>query len=194
MQGAMGAIAYVRGLRVLRIEDLHCRLEHEAVTDLGQLSQVCSTALPYRKLFTLTRHSFRYQPLHSSAISLAEQWEWDATVPKVCMPGSVNTVPSAIWDSHVASQNVSNDSRPQDSLSRVPHCWPPVSACVGMQLEELAITGEEHVHPNSWAIGLSSVPDSWRNMKRLKRLQLQGHTILEVGSSGTVLSLALQQR
>ena len=44
VQGAMGAIAYVRGLRVLRIEDLHCRLEPEAVTDLGQLSQVCHTA------------------------------------------------------------------------------------------------------------------------------------------------------
>lgn len=54
VQGAMGAIAYVRGLRVLRIEDLHCRLEPEAVTDLGQLSQVCSTAslnsmLPVKK-------------------------------------------------------------------------------------------------------------------------------------------------
>ncbi len=60
-----------------------------------------------------------------------------------------------------------------------------------MQLEELAITGEEHVHPNSWAIGLSSVPDSWRSMKRLKRLQLQGHTILEVGSSESLLTWRL---
>ena len=60
-----------------------------------------------------------------------------------------------------------------------------------MQLEELAITGEEHVHPNSWAIGLSSVPDSWRSMKRLKRLQLQGHTILEVGSSEPLLTWRL---
>ena len=40
MQGALGAISYVRGLRVLRIEDLHCRLETEAVTDLGALAQV----------------------------------------------------------------------------------------------------------------------------------------------------------
>jgi len=36
----MGAISYVRGLRVLRIEDLHCRLEEEAVTDLRALTQV----------------------------------------------------------------------------------------------------------------------------------------------------------
>ena len=70
----MGAIAYVRGLRVLRIEDLHCRLEHEAVTDLGQLTQVCSTAPSRsRNLLTLTRHPFQYQTLHSSAISVAEQ-------------------------------------------------------------------------------------------------------------------------
>ena len=40
MQGALGAISYVRGLRVLRIEDLHCRLETEAVMDLGALAQV----------------------------------------------------------------------------------------------------------------------------------------------------------
>ena len=40
MQGALGAISYVRGLRVLRIEDLHCRLETEAVMDLGALEQV----------------------------------------------------------------------------------------------------------------------------------------------------------
>ena len=77
----MGAIAYVRGLRVLRIEDLHCRLEHEAVTDLGQLVQVCSPASPNRILLTLTRHPFHYQPLHSSPTLVAEQWEWDATVP-----------------------------------------------------------------------------------------------------------------
>ena len=50
-----------------------------------------------------------------------------------------------------------------------------------LQLEELAITGEEHVHPNSWAIGLSALPDSWSNLKRLRTLQLQGHTVLEVG-------------
>ena len=47
------------------------------------------------------------------------------------------------------------------------------------------------MHPNSWAIGLSSVPDSWRSMKRLKRLQLQGHTILEVGSSEPLLTWRL---
>lgn len=69
----MGAIAYVRGLRVLRIEDLHCRLEHEAVTDLGQLTQVCLTASRNRNLLTLTRHPLQYQTLHSSAISVAEQ-------------------------------------------------------------------------------------------------------------------------
>ena len=69
----MGAIAYVRGLRVLRIEDLHCRLEHEAVTDLGQLTQVCLTASRNRNLLTLTRRPFQYQTLHSSAISVAEQ-------------------------------------------------------------------------------------------------------------------------
>ena len=40
VQGALGAISYVRGLRVLRIEDLHCRLETEAVMDLGALAQV----------------------------------------------------------------------------------------------------------------------------------------------------------
>ncbi len=49
-----------------------------------------------------------------------------------------------------------------------------------MQLEELAITGEEHVHPNSWAIGLSAIPDSWADLKCLRTLQLQGHTLLEV--------------
>ena len=49
-----------------------------------------------------------------------------------------------------------------------------------LQLEELAITGEEHVHPNSWAIGLSTLPDSWSNLRNLRTLQLQGHTVLEV--------------
>ena len=43
----MGAIAYVSGLRVLRIEDLHCRLEHEAVTDLGALTQVRNCPLGF---------------------------------------------------------------------------------------------------------------------------------------------------
>ena len=36
------------------------------------------------------------------------------------------------------------------------------------------------MHPNSWAIGLSAIPDSWADLKRLRTLQLQGHTLLEV--------------
>ena len=29
--------------------------------------------------------------------------------------------------------------------------------CMWLQLEELAITGEEHVHPKSWAIALVAI-------------------------------------
>lgn len=50
----------------------------------------------------------------------------------------------------------------------------------GLQLEELAITGEEHAHANSWAIGLSTLPSAWSNLGNLRTLQLQGHSVLEV--------------
>ncbi len=64
LQGALGAISYVRGLRVLRIEDLHCRLETEAVMDLGALAQVCRPphnmcrlhAAPALALISVARH------------------------------------------------------------------------------------------------------------------------------------------
>ena len=49
----MGAISYVHGLRVLRIEDIHCRLEQEAVTDLGSLTQV-------RSIFTVSAHVLHF--------------------------------------------------------------------------------------------------------------------------------------
>ena len=49
----MGAISYVHGLRVLRIEDIHCRLEQEAVTDLGSLTQV-------RGVFTFSAHVLHF--------------------------------------------------------------------------------------------------------------------------------------
>ena len=86
MQGAMGAIAYVRGLRVLRIEDLHCRLEHEAVTDLGQLSQVRLPALLERTVLTLRRTPSQHQPLHGRALSAEKLGDLDVTAPGAYMP------------------------------------------------------------------------------------------------------------
>ena len=52
------------------------------------------------------------------------------------------------------------------------------ASCVPMQLEELSITGEEHV--NAWAVGLDAIPEQWTSLVSLRTLQLRGHTMLLV--------------
>ena len=52
--------------------------------------------------------------------------------------------------------------------------------CGDVQLEELSLTGEEHV--NAWAVGAESVPDEWKALKNLRTLQLRGHTMLLVSA------------
>ncbi|CAL8465073.1 g4608 [Coccomyxa elongata] len=44
------------------------------------------------------------------------------------------------------------------------------------QLEELSLTGEEHV--NAWAVGVEAIPEEWRALRCLRTLQLRGHTML----------------
>ena len=63
MQGAMGAISYVHGLRVLRIEDIHCRLEQEAVTDLGSLTQVRGIFIFSARASRFLRARYRKDPI-----------------------------------------------------------------------------------------------------------------------------------
>lgn len=40
-QGALSAISCLPRLRVLRIEDLHCRVDKAALAELARLTQVC---------------------------------------------------------------------------------------------------------------------------------------------------------
>lgn len=39
--GALSAIACLPALRALRIEDLHCRVDRDALAELARLTQVC---------------------------------------------------------------------------------------------------------------------------------------------------------
>ena len=43
-------------------------------------------------------------------------------------------------------------------------------------LEELAVSVEDNL--GSWAVGLDSVPESWRALKKLRKLELRGHVQL----------------
>ena len=43
-------------------------------------------------------------------------------------------------------------------------------------LEELAVSVEDNL--GSWAVGLDAVPEAWRSLKRLRKLQLRGHVQL----------------
>lgn len=47
-----------------------------------------------------------------------------------------------------------------------------------LQLEELSLTGEEHV--NAWTVGIECVPVQWEKLTKLKSLQLRGHNLLSV--------------
>lgn len=44
------------------------------------------------------------------------------------------------------------------------------------ELEELAVSVEDNL--GSWAVGLDAVPEAWRNLKKLKKLELRGHVQL----------------
>ena len=43
-------------------------------------------------------------------------------------------------------------------------------------LEELAVSVEDNL--GSWAVGLDAIPESWRSLKRLRKLKLRGHVQL----------------
>ena len=78
VQGALGAISYVRGLRVLRIEDLHCRLETEAVMDLGALAQVCHPPCNMCRLHAAPAPLgllVGFKAFKTSAVCLAQSWQ-----------------------------------------------------------------------------------------------------------------------
>ena len=47
-----------------------------------------------------------------------------------------------------------------------------------LQLQELSITGEEHM--GSWAVGIDSIPKSWAALTNLRKLELRGHVLLQV--------------
>jgi hypothetical protein len=51
------------------------------------------------------------------------------------------------------------------------------------QLEELSLTGEEHV--NAWSVGIDGLPMQWSKLKRLKSLQLRGHNLIAVSTRHT---------
>ncbi len=47
-----------------------------------------------------------------------------------------------------------------------------------VQLEELNITGEQS--NDNWHVGLDCIPDEWAGMTRLTKLELRGHSLLNV--------------
>jgi len=47
-----------------------------------------------------------------------------------------------------------------------------------MQLEELNITGEQS--NDNWHVGLDCIPDEWAGMTNLTKLELRGHSLLNV--------------
>lgn len=50
-----------------------------------------------------------------------------------------------------------------------------------MQLEELNITGEQS--NDNWHVGLDCIPDEWAGMTRLTKLELRGHSLLNVSET-----------
>ena len=49
-----------------------------------------------------------------------------------------------------------------------------------MQLEELSITGEQS--NDNWHVGLDCIPEEWAALTRLSKLELRGHSLLNVSS------------
>ncbi len=49
-----------------------------------------------------------------------------------------------------------------------------------MQLEELNITGEQS--NDNWHVGLDCIPDEWAGMTNLTKLELRGHSLLNVST------------
>ena len=52
--------------------------------------------------------------------------------------------------------------------------------CVYVQLEELSITGEQS--NDNWHVGLDCIPDEWAALTNLTKLELRGHSLLNVSS------------
>ena len=57
-------------------------------------------------------------------------------------------------------------------------CW--LICCVCVQLEELSITGEQS--NDNWHVGLDCIPDEWAALTNLTKLELRGHSLLNVSS------------
>lgn len=47
-----------------------------------------------------------------------------------------------------------------------------------LQLEELTITGEQS--DGNWHVGLDCIPEEWASLTRLTKLELRGHSLLNV--------------
>jgi len=61
-----------------------------------------------------------------------------------------------------------------------------------MQLEELNITGEQS--NDNWHVGLDCIPDEWAGMTRLTKLELRGHSLLNVSQLPSKSSKTLRCR
>ena len=51
---------------------------------------------------------------------------------------------------------------------------------MSVQLEELSITGEQS--NDNWHVGLDCIPDEWAALTNLTKLELRGHSLLNVSS------------
>lgn len=72
---------------------------------------------------------------------------------------------------------VADGNRPQEGRLRSSMLQAFINE-LALQLEELSLTGEEHV--NAWAVGVEAIPEEWRALRCLSTLQLRGHTMLLV--------------
>lgn len=50
-----------------------------------------------------------------------------------------------------------------------------------LQLEELCITAEQS--NDNWHVGLDCIPDEWAAMTNLVKLELRGHSLLNVSAA-----------
>ena len=49
---------------------------------------------------------------------------------------------------------------------------------IRLQLEELSITGEQS--DGNWHVGMDCIPEEWASLTRLTKLELRGHSLLNV--------------
>lgn len=59
--------------------------------------------------------------------------------------------------------------------------------CLLVQLEELSITGEQS--DGNWHVGMDCIPEEWATLTRLTKLELRGHSLLNVSVSQHCVAL-----